>query len=255
MLAGEGSGINRRKGEEMRFHVRLLRKDMVGGAIMVFRLEKREGFQFLAGQFCAITLPYAGFTDGKGLLSGFSIASAPLEKELVFASRLSDSAFKKTLKEMAAGSVVTVEGPFGSFTLPEDTSNPIVLLAGGLGVTPFRSMVKLAADSSTGHRVTLFYSSRVPEEAIFLDELQGIAETHTNINLVVTMTRPDQSSTTWTGLAGRLNAAMIRSRCKEWANALYYMAGPPVMIDTMQQILDDMAIPQDKIRTEKWGAQ
>jgi ferredoxin-NADP reductase len=95
----------------------------------------------------------------------------------------------------------------------------------------------------------------VPEEAIFLDELQGIAETHTNINLVVTMTRPEQSSTTWTGLTGRLNAAMIRSRCKEWANALYYMAGPPVMIDTMQQILDEMAIPQDKVRTEKWGAQ
>jgi ferredoxin-NADP reductase len=252
-LPERAGGTDRRKEEEMRYDVRLLGKDIAGGVMIVFRLERPEGFQFLAGQFCTITLPSVGFTDDKGLRSGFSIASAPLEKELIFATRVSNSAFKKTLKDMTAGSAVTIEGPLGSFTLPEDTSNPIVLLAGGLGVTPFRSMVKHAADSSTGHRVTLFYSSRVPEEAVFLDELQGLADTHTNINLVVTITRPEQSSTKWTGLTGRLNAAMIKSRWDEWANAIYYMAGPPAMVDTIQQILDDMAIPQDRVRKEKWG--
>jgi ferredoxin-NADP reductase len=238
----------------MRFDLPLLRKDIVGGAIMLFGLERPKGFQFLAGQFCAITLPSVGFTDDKGLRNGFSIASAPLERELMFATRLSDSAFKKTLRDVIAGSVVSIEGPFGSFTLPEETSKPIILLAGGLGVTPFRSMVKHAADVSTGHSVTLFYSSRVPEEAVFLDELKALADAHANINLVATMTRPEQSSTSWTGLTGRLNAAMIRNGCKQWANALYYMAGPPAMVDTMQQILDEMAIPQDRVRTEKWGA-
>ena len=101
--------------------------------------------------------------------------------------------------------------------------------------------------------MTLFYSSRVPEEAVFLDELQGLADAHTNIDLVATMTRPEKTSTQWTGLTGRLNAEMIKRRCNEWANALYYMAGPPAMVDTMQQILDEMVIPQDRIRTEKWG--
>ncbi|MGD0234469.1 MAG: FAD-dependent oxidoreductase [Syntrophorhabdales bacterium] len=237
----------------MRYDVRLLRKDMVGGVLMLFRLERPKAFQFLAGQFCTITLPSVEVTDNKELRSGFSIASAPFERELIFATRLSDSPFKKALRDMAAESAVTIDGPFGSFTLPEDTSNPIIFLAGGLGVTPFRSMMKYVADSSTGHRVTLFYSSRVLEEAVFLDELQGLADTRTNIKLVATMTRPEQSSTNWTGLTGRLNAAMIKERCDEWPNAMYYMAGPPAMVDTMQQILDDMAIPGDRVRTEKWG--
>jgi ferredoxin-NADP reductase len=237
----------------MRFDVRLLNKDVVGNAIMLFRLEKPEGFQFLAGQFCSITLPSAGFADDKGLRSGFSIASTPLESELIFATRLSDSAFKKTLSDLAVGSVVAIEGPFGSFTLPEDTSSPIILLAGGIGVTTFRSMVKHAADTSTGHRMTLFYSSRVPEDAVFLDELQKLADTHINIDLIVTITRPEQSSIRWSGLTGRLSAAMIKSSCKEWANAIYFMAGPPAMVGTMQQILDEMTIPPDRVRTEKWG--
>jgi len=141
------------------------------------------------------------------------------------------------------------------FTLPEDTSKSVILLAGGLGITPFRSMMKSLAESPTGRKVTLFYSSRVPEEAVFLNELRGMANTRQNINLVVTMTRPEQSSEKWTGLTGRLSSAIIRNGCKEWADAIYYMAGPPAMVETSQQILDEMAIPHDRVRTEKWGTQ
>ncbi len=232
--------------------LKLLNREIVGGSIAVIKIEKPDGFKFLPGQFCALTVPDKGHNDDKGLKRTLSIASSPSEKELIFATRLSDSAFKKTLKDLSVGTVIAVDGPFGMFTMTENESHPLVLLAGGLGITPFRSMTKSAAEFPA-LKLTLFYSSRIPEEAVFLSELQALADSKKNINVIMTITRPEQSSVKWTGLTGRLNVDMIRNGCKYWNEAVYYMAGPPAMVETSGQLLDEMEIPHDRIRTEKWG--
>jgi len=125
----------------------LLYREISGGSIAVIKIEKPDVFKFQPGQFCRLTVPDAGINDDKGLTRTLSIASSPSEKELIFATRLSDSAFKKTIKDLPVGAKIAVDGPFGLFTMPENESSPVVLFAGGLGITPFRSMTKSAAGS------------------------------------------------------------------------------------------------------------
>jgi ferredoxin-NADP reductase len=232
---------------------RLVYREIMAGEIMMLRFEKPGAFQFLAGQFCAMTVPDLGFHDERGLRRPFSIASSPLESELIFAARAGVSAFKRTLREMPIRSPVTIGGPFGKFVLPEETSPFIIFLAGGLGITPFRSMAHYICEAGTGHNVTLFYSSRVPEEAVFLDELQGLAESHTNVRLVATMTRPELSSGKWTGLTGRISPMMIKEGRAEWTSAIYYIVGPPAMVDETRRMLIGMNIPPDRIKLERWA--
>jgi ferredoxin-NADP reductase len=236
----------------MHYDTRLVDRQLLADDIMVFSLEKPEHYEFQPGQFCFLNLQDIGFQDERGLRRHLSIASSPLEKELLFATKISSSAFKQTLKEMNRGNIITIEPPLGTFMLPEDTENPLIFLAGGIGITPFRSMVRYIAEAPTNHTATLFYSNRVPEEATFIDEFQSIADTHENISVVPTMTRVESSSTTWSGLTGRLNASMIREGCKEWRDAIYFIAGPPKMSDSMKELLADMDIQQERIHVERF---
>jgi ferredoxin-NADP reductase len=230
----------------------MLDREIMAGQMMAFRVTRPEGFNFLAGQFCLITVPDTGFQDAAGLRRPLSIASSPLEKHLLFTVRLTDSAFKRTLREMPEGRPIDIEGPVGQFILPQDTEIPLVFLAGGVGVAPFRSMMRYVADAPTGHRVTVFYSSRVPEEALFLEEFEEIAGRLPFITVVTTITRPEQSATKWSGPTGRLTAQVIKERCKDWSRAIYYVSGPPVMVEGMRVMLGGMEIDQGHIKQEVW---
>ena len=125
----------------------------------------------------------------------------------------------------------------GALVLPAQTTTPLVFLAGGVGITPFRSICRYAADAKTGHAITLFYSSRTPEETPFLEELGRIPEQNKDISVVITMTRAPVDPASWTGLRGRLDGETIKERCPVWEKAVYYVAGPPVMADAMTQTL------------------
>ena len=141
---------------------RLIDRKVIAEETLSFLFERPRGFEFRAGQFCLLGLPDIGFMDERGLRKPLSIASSPLDNELMFVAKMSESAFKKTLREMPPGTTVTVDGPRGSFTLPEDTSAPVIFIAGGIAIIPFRSMVRYAAATGTTHPITLFYSSRTP---------------------------------------------------------------------------------------------
>jgi ferredoxin-NADP reductase len=233
----------------MAYSSKLLERTKLAGDVAVVRLEKPEGFEFIAGQWCFMGLPDLGFQDERGLRRPFSIASSPLDKELFFATKLSNSAMKRTLAEMPLGSVISLEKPLGNFILPEDTSTPLAFLAGGMGITPFRSMLRYAADARTGHTITLFYSSRTPGETPFLDELMTLSDRNPGIALAITMTRAEADSN-WSGLTGRLSPDMIRNACKDWENAAYYVVGPPIMAEAMKQTLSDMNIASERIKVE-----
>src|ERR1700688_3179268 len=137
-----------------------------------FYFAKPEGFEFEAGQFVNFTLLSPGDTDQEGNTRALSIASAPHERNLMVAMRLRTTAFKRTLNSLPLGTELLLQRPYGSMTLPRNTARPAVLLAGGIGITPFRSLVWNAAESLSPRRILLFYSVRIPEEAAFLEELQ-----------------------------------------------------------------------------------
>ncbi len=233
----------------MNYTAKFIGREKQAADVMFFRIEKPEGFRFLAGQYCLVSVPDMGFQDDRGLRRAFSISSSPLEKDLLFVTRLSGSALKRTMAEMAPGTAVSLGQPLGTLTLPEDTANPLVFLAGGVGITPFRSMCRYATDAATGHPITLFYSGRTPGETPFLDELTAMPKQNHRLRVVATMTQAGEDSK-WSGLTGRLSAEMIEGHCDAWESARYYMAGPPVMTDAMKKTLEQMRIPQERIKIE-----
>jgi ferredoxin-NADP reductase len=240
----------------MNYEAKLIDQERLAGGVAIFKFEKPEGFQFMAGQWSLLTVSVMGFEDDRGLRRPLSIASSPLEKELLFATKLSDSAFKRTMAGMQPGTTITLGSPMGDLVLPAQTTTPLVFLAGGLGITLFRSMCRYAADARTGHAITLFWSNRTPEETPFLEELLRIPEQNDGIGVVVTMTRAPEDPARWTGLRRRLDAEIIKEHCPVWERAAYYVAGPPVMADAMKQTLVSMNVPADRIKVELFsGAQ
>ena len=234
----------------MNYEAKLIGREELGGGMAIFRFEKPEGFRFSAGQWCFISVPAGGLEDDRGLRRPLSIASSPLEKDLLFGTKLSESAMKRTMAQMSPGTAVTLGQPMGTMILPEDTATPLVFLAGGIGITPFRSMCRYAADARTAHAITLFYSSRSPEETPFLEDLHRISGQHGGVSVVITMTRAPEDPTIWSGLRGRLSADTIKARCTVWDKATYYIAGPPAMADTMKEILGALSVPTERIKVE-----
>jgi ferredoxin-NADP reductase len=192
-------------------------------------------------------------TDAEGNTRTFSIASAPHEETLMVSTRMRDTAFKRVLKSMPLGSAVKVEGPSGSLTLHNDVKRTAVFLAGGIGITPFRSIVFRAAKEKLPHRVFLFYSNRRPEDAPFLAELQALEKENLNYKLVASMTEMVKSHRPWKGETGFINQEMLGRYLKGAASPIYYIAGPPDMVAATSQTLGDAGVDEDDIRTEEFA--
>ncbi|HUQ75358.1 MAG TPA: FAD-dependent oxidoreductase, partial [Burkholderiales bacterium] len=152
--------------------MRFVRREAVAEGAMAFHFAKPRGFMFQAGQSIRLTL-------GEGWENrSFSIASAPHEPELMIATRMRESAFKARLRALQAGDEVTVDGPNGAMVLHPDATRPALMLAAGIGITPFLSMLRDARHRRLAHRFMLLYCNRRPETAAFLEELQALEKVH-----------------------------------------------------------------------------
>src|SRR5262245_17088006 len=183
------------------------RRDVAEGT-MAFHLEKPPGFEFKAGQYINVTLIDPPETDAEGNTRSFSIASAPFEEDLVVATRMRDTAFKRVFRKLSLKSEVRISGPFGSFTLHSDATRPAVFIVGGIGITPFRSMILQAVKDKLAHKLYLFYSNRRPEDAAFLDELQKAEGQNPNYKFIATMTDIVKSERAWQGATGHITHEM-----------------------------------------------
>jgi ferredoxin-NADP reductase len=231
-------------------NVKLKKRQEIAEGTMAFHFEKPEGFQFRAGQFLNLRLLEPPETDAEGNQRSFSIASAPDEDELMVATRMRDTAFKRVLKEMLLESEVKMAGPFGAFTLHRAGSRPAVFLTGGIGVTPFRSIVVQATQDKLPHRLFFFYSNRKPEDAAFLDELQQLEAENPNYKLIATMTQIEKSKRAWDGKTGYIDREMLTEIIPDLHAPIYYSAGPPGMVTAMRKMLEDSGVNDDDIRTE-----
>src|ERR1700733_9642787 len=128
-----------------------------------FRFENPSNWTFEAGQFLDMTLPDSSETDVEGNTRTFSIASGPHQPTLMGAARARDTEFKRVLGRMPLGSAVKIDGPSGDLTLHNDVKRTAVFLAGGIGITPFRSIAIRAAKENLAHRIFLFYCNRGPK--------------------------------------------------------------------------------------------
>lgn len=235
------------------YSIRLQSRYEVAERTLGFRFYKPAGFTFKAGQFVEMALVDPPETDALGNTRAFSIASAPHEDGLIFATRMRDSAFKRALAAMNPGAVVRIDGPFGDLVLHNNPLRPAVLLAGGIGITPFRSIALRAAKENLPHQVFLFYSNRRPADAPFLEELRGLEAENPNYRFVATMTEPEMSQYPWPGETGRITADMLSRFLKGAVSPIYYIAGPPAMVSGLRAMLNSSGVDDDDIRTEEFA--
>jgi ferredoxin-NADP reductase len=169
------------------------------------------------------------------------------------ATRLRDTAFKRVLNTMPLGGTVKIEGPSGDLTLHDDVKRTAVFLAGGIGITPFRSIVFRAAEEKLPHRIFLFYANHRPEDAPFLDELQGLERENPNYKLIASMTEMAQSRRSWPGETGRIDQAMLARYLKAAASPIYYVAGPPDMVKALHTTIQEAGVAKADIRVEEFS--
>jgi ferredoxin-NADP reductase len=235
------------------YKVKLKSKQEIAAETMAFHFEKPKGFVYKAGQYVDYTLVNPAETDAEGNTRTFSLASAPCENDLMSATRMRDTAFKRVLKTLATGAEFTLDAPGGSFTLHNNAAIPAVFVTGGIGVTPVRSIVLQAIHDKTAHRIFVFDSNKRPEDAVFLDELMKPREKSPHYTFVGTMTEMEKSTRTWQGETGLINKAMLSKYIEDLAVPIYYIAGPPGMVTALRKTLSGSGVNDDNIRTEEFS--
>jgi ferredoxin-NADP reductase len=215
-----------------------------GTLMVVFDLLGKE-VDFTPGQYFWVTLLDPPYDDERGPKRHISVVTSPNERGVLgLCTRVRDTAFKRSLAELPVGAEVEVEEPKGSFLLPEDTSQEYVFVAGGIGITVFRCMLRYIAEEDLPHRVTLVYSNRDRESTAFLDELLELERERDNIRAVVTLTNdPD-----WDGETRRVDADFLRDHLgDDLASFTYYIAGPPGMVDGVAEMLQASGVPDERV--------
>lgn len=230
-------------------NVKLIKKEQVAEGTMAFHFSKPEGFEFRAGQFADYTLIAPPETDEEGNTRGFSLVQAPFEPDLVAATRMRDTAFKRVLKDLPIGTELKMDAPYGDFTLHKTETTPAVFIIGGIGVTPVRSMIAQATHDKATHRITLLHASRTPAQLPFKADFERLAKENSNFTYVEIA---DSASADWRGERGQVDAEMVKKYVPELNSPIYYLSGPVGMVKAMRQLLVGMQVNEDNIRTEEF---
>ncbi len=231
----------------------LLHRAEVADGTMAFGFERPSQFDFTPGQSADVTLSNPPETDSEGNTRTFSIASSPFENQLMFATRMRDTAFKRSLKKAPIGTDVRIDSATGSFTLHKNSAKPAVFLAGGIGITPFLSIVRQADHDRLGHKLCLFYSNRRPQDVPFLEVLRMLETSNPNFQLVCTMTAMQQSQNEWQGETDLINKEMLSRHLTNLQGPIYYVAGPPAMVAGLRKMLVGADVDEDDIRSEDFA--
>jgi ferredoxin-NADP reductase len=227
------------------------KQEVAKGTLLVTFDLLGEELSFTPGQYFHVTLPDLGDDDDKGLRRHITVVTSPNEKGVLgFATRMRDSAFKRTLRELPVGSEVDVEPPKGSFGLPEDPARPLVFVAGGIGITVFRSMLRYISEERLPYRVTLIYSNRDRESTAFLDELRELEQALPGFRLVLTMTQdPD-----WEGETRKVGAGFVHDYLDDDLNGYTFLvAGPPAMTEGVQGALQEAGVRDENVIAERYS--
>jgi ferredoxin-NADP reductase len=227
------------------------KQEVAKGTLLVTFDLLGEEVDFRPGQYFHVTLPDVGHQDDKGLRRHISVVSSPNERGVLgFATRMRDSAFKRTLRELPVGAEVEVEAPKGKFSLPEETSRPLVFVAGGIGITVFRSMLRYIHDDLLPYRVTLIYSNRDRESTAFLDELGELEQALPDFHLILTMTQDSG----WEGETRKVDGEFVKGYLDGDLNRYTFLvAGPPVMAEGVQTALREAGVRDENVIAERYS--
>jgi ferredoxin-NADP reductase len=219
-----------------------------GTLLVLFAVEDYPDYR--PGSYFWVELPDRGHEDEKGLRRHISLVTSPTDQGVVgLATRLRETAFKQTLAELELGDEVQVEEPKGSFLLPEDTEVEYVFVAGGIGITVFRSMLRYIGATGLPYRITLVYSNRDRESAAFLDEIEELESGIDGLRVILTMTDDDG----WEGERRRLDADVIAELVGGLDGKQFLVAGPPEMAQAVADALLGAGLPEERVVVDKFS--
>ena len=235
------------------YKVKLTAREEIAAGTLAFHFEKPRGFVYKAGQFADYTLIDPPETDAEGNTREFSLASAPYEDDLISATRMRDTAFKRVLKTVPLGTELTLDAPYGAFTLHNDAATPAVFITGGIGVTPVRSIVLQAIHDQVAHRIIVVDSNKRPEDAAFLKDLNKPHDENPHYTFVGTMTGMEESHLEWHEETRHVTQAMLAKHIGDLTIPIYYIAGPRGMVAALRTTLNESGVNDDNIRTEEFS--
>jgi ferredoxin-NADP reductase len=231
-----------------RFILTLTNKEEIAQNTYEFTFLPEKAMPYLAGQYLEWTLPEGRKGDAKGNRRYFTIASSPTEKEIRLGVRMSDapSAFKQTLLRLKVGDTVSAGQLAGDFTLPTNTKKKLVFIAGGIGVTPFRSMVQYILD--TGKRdVVMFYSNKKADEVAYYDILERARE---QVGMKTIYALTDDTRSFAGSYNGMISPEIIKKEVPDYRERTFYISGPRGMVLAFEAALKDLGIKQTRIKTD-----
>lgn len=225
------------------------KKEIAKGTLLVDFDVSDQDIDFTAGQYFFVTLIDPLYVDEKGNERHFTLVNSPAQKGIIsMATRVTDSAFKRTLGELLVGSKVDLGIISGTFVLPRETDKPLVFIAGGIGITPYISMLRHIRDEKLEYKVTLIYASRDQESTAFLEELQNLEKENTNFKLIPIMS--DDPS--WKGETRRVDSSLVKEYFPDYNSNLYYVSGPPSMVKGVAASLAEAGVEKTNIKLENF---
>jgi ferredoxin-NADP reductase len=217
-----------------------------------FVFRRPEGFEFYAGQHVNLKLEKLLFEDKKGARRTFTIASAPFEEDIHIVTRMTGSGFKRTLME-GGSQTVEMQGPFGDMT--HESALPAVFIAGGIGVTPFRSMVLQSLHQQVAASMTLLYSNRDESSAVFLPLFNELVARHPSLfHYYPVVTGETTTDAAQNSGSRRFDRDFILEHVPEIHQVMFYLCGSQQMVEAVHVILSNEKVTTDRIRSEVfWG--
>lgn len=225
-----------------------LKKEQITSDAWTFYFKKPAGFRYAAGQYVKLKLPLKT-PDNRGNSRYFTLSSSPTEEFLKVTTRILKSSFKMALSELLDNTKVEMRGPWGDFMLDESDNRQRIFLAGGIGLTPFHSMIKYVTDMMIPIKIKLIVSYKTEKEILFVNELEEIMKINKNIEVIVTISEPNK---TWKGESGRIDANFLQKKLATLTNNLYYISGPERMVTSLEKSLVSLGISESDINTDEF---
>jgi ferredoxin-NADP reductase len=211
--------------------------------ISSFRFPRPAEFAYKPGQYIVCTIK----TGEREIVHHFSISSSPTEPDfLEFTKKFTTNEYSLALKTLKAGAWARLDGPYGKFTF-EGEYPKIALLTGGIGITPFRSIIKYCTDKNLATEIALFYGCKTPADLAFKNEFDQLQTQNSKFKPIYTVNAPTSD---WIGSVGNITENLVKKEMPDFKDRIFYACGPPGMVTAMTDLIKRLGLPETQLKLE-----
>jgi len=236
--------------QKSKLFLALKQKTQITPEVYDFIFNRPKNFSFLPGQYMEWTLPHKNI-DSRGNRRYFTLASSPTEDEIILGARIGStkSSYKNALSNLSKNDRIIASSLAGDFILPKDKEKKLVFVAGGIGITPFRSMIQYFLDMKEKRNIILFYTAKDPQDFAYKEHFDR-AKNELGIKVIYVITDKEKVPQNWQGRIGRIDSEMIRKELEEYKEYTYFLSGPNTMVKAFEKILKNLGVSHNKIKTD-----